>query len=129
MREPGQAGPVIRVLVVDDDSLVLDLVARALASKEFEVAVARTLDEIPRVTAGFSPDAVLVDVNIPGTASGGAVEAARAAASSSARIFLFSADDEAVLRALSRRVHADGWLSKSTSIVDLGARIRALLNR
>jgi DNA-binding response OmpR family regulator len=117
------------VLVVDDDSLVLDLVARALGPREFEVAVARTLHEIPRVAAAFSPDAVLVDVNIPGAASGSAVEAARSAVSSSARIYLFSADDEAVLRALTRRVKADGWLSKSTSIVDLGARIRALLDR
>jgi DNA-binding response OmpR family regulator len=129
MGEPSGVGGVTRVLVIDDDSLVLELVSRALASADFEVAVARTLPEIAQVTAGFAPDAVLVDVNIPGSPSGGAVDAVRGAVPSGARVFLFSSEDEAVLRTLARRTKADGWLSKSTPVTDLGRRIRLLLDR
>jgi two-component system OmpR family response regulator len=120
-------GVAIRVLIVDDDALTRDLVSRVLGAEAFEVAVASTAEQIAPVTRDFHPHAVLVDVNIPGVASGGAVAVVRSAAPAGARIVLFSADDEETLRATARRVQADGWLSKNTAVVDLGARIRKLL--
>lgn len=119
----------IRVLIVDDDDLQRDLVARALSTGPFDVVGASRTTEIAEATKGFVPDLVLVDVNIPGTSSAAAVEAARAVVPAGTRIVLFSADDEAVLRMLARRVNADGWLSKGTPVLDLGARLQAILNR
>jgi DNA-binding response OmpR family regulator len=119
----------IRVLVVDDDPLASDLVTRALSAERFEVAVAATADVVAVVAREFQPRVVLVDVNMPGTTPAGAVQLARSAMPAAARIFLFSSDDDGVLRMLARRVNADGWLSKSTAVVDLGARIRKLLGQ
>jgi DNA-binding response OmpR family regulator len=117
----------IRVLVVDDDPLASELVSRALTAERFEVAVASSAEAIAGVARELQPQAVLVDVNMPGTTSGGAVQVARSAVPPDTRIFLFSSDDEGVLRSLARRVKADGWLSKSMAVVDLGARIRKLM--
>jgi DNA-binding response OmpR family regulator len=119
----------IRVLIVDDDALLRDLVARALPAAEFEVAAVSSAAEIADATKAFVPDVVLVDVNLPGSSSGGAAQVVRGFVPPDARVILFSADDEAVLRAIARRVGADGWVSKGASVLDLGARIRKLLGR
>jgi DNA-binding response OmpR family regulator len=120
---------LVRVLVVDDDELTTELVSRALSAQRCEVLVALHADDIARVGGSFEPDAVLVDVNIPGTSPDAVLRAARSALPGGTRVFLFSAEDEQALRAMARRVGADGWLSKSTAVGDLGARLRKLLGK
>ena len=119
----------LRVLIVDDDELTRELVSRALSSDRFEVASAIDATAIPNATSSFVPDIVLADVNIPGVAPGETVAVVRSLLPAGTRVVLFSASDDAELRRLAKRVQADGWLSKGTSILDLGARILALLNR
>jgi DNA-binding response OmpR family regulator len=117
------------VLVIDDDTLQLELLQRVLTRDGFDVAVGATINDIERLAGPFKPDLVLVDVNIPGASGGTGLSMARASAPRGTRFFLLSACDESKLRMLARDLRADGWLSKSTPVADLSRRLRAEVER
>jgi two-component system response regulator AtoC len=54
-----------RVLIVDDDSLIREVVGERLQRAGFEVAVAGSLAEARAVLKGFSPDLALLDIKLP----------------------------------------------------------------
>ena len=54
-----------RILVVDDEEAIAELLTTALRYTGFEVAVARTGFEALQVAATFSPDLVVLDVMLP----------------------------------------------------------------
>jgi DNA-binding response OmpR family regulator len=117
--------PQLRLLVIDDDPLQLELVGRALSHDGFEVRGASTAAEIHEIATSFTPELVLVDVNMPELPNERAVEVVRAAMSS-ARLVLYSAWEATRLRALMGTLGADGYASKSDSVFELGARLRSL---
>ncbi len=55
-----------RVLVVDDDPFVHNLALRSLPSERFEVLIARDADEGLAMAAQHRPDAITLDVRMPG---------------------------------------------------------------
>lgn len=55
----------MRVLVVDDNRDILDLIQRVLEAYGHEVVLARDGREALRQEASTSPDVILLDVNIP----------------------------------------------------------------
>ncbi len=118
----------IRLLVVDDDPLQLELVERALSRDGFEVRTVDTIAALAAEAARFAPELVLLDVNLSGAPPEQAVRAAREAAAG-ARIVLYSAWEESRLRALVRGTGADAYLSKSESIVAIGPKLRELRRR
>ena len=64
----GYAGPVAaRVLVVDDDATVRDVVARYLGEAGYRVDLAGDGDGALRAAAAARPDAVVLDLMLPGT--------------------------------------------------------------
>jgi two-component system OmpR family response regulator len=58
--------PIGRVLVVDDEAQVCEMVRDALVEFGYEVAVAGGGHEAFGLMASFDPDAVLLDVLMPG---------------------------------------------------------------
>jgi DNA-binding response OmpR family regulator len=118
-----------RVLVIDDDTLQLELLQRVLSRDGFAVAVGASMNDIQSLSKAFRPHLVLMDVNIPGAAGGTGVPMARAAAPPGTRFFLFSACDESRLRALAREHGADGWLSKSLPVAEVSRRLKTLAER
>ncbi len=113
-----------RILVIDDDTLQLELLQRVLSRDGFEVAIGASANDIGRLAGPFRPDLVLVDVNIPGASGGSGLTMARADAPPGTLFFLFSACDESKLRALARDLRADGWLSKSTPVAEVSRKLR-----
>ena len=55
-----------RVLVVEDEARLRDLLLRVLPGWGFEVAAARSAEEAWRLAADDPPDVVLLDLNLPG---------------------------------------------------------------
>ncbi len=118
-----------KVLVVDDDALQIDLVARTLRADGFEVQTSIQSIGVSNVVRTFLPDLVLLDVNIPALSGDKLVALARKYANPGTRFILYSACDEGKLRSLAKESEADGWISKSVTGAALAARIRALLPR
>ncbi len=116
-----------RVLVIDDDTLQLELLQRVLGRDGFEVAVGATINDIRALAASFRPEVVLVDVNIPGASGGTGLSMAREVAPPGTRFYLFSSADDSKLRALSRDLKADGWLSKSMPVAELSKKLGDLV--
>lgn len=115
----------IRVLVVDDDPMQLELVERALSRDGFDVRTVGTMAELVTAAAGFSPEIVMVDVNLPDASPDRAIAIARDAAND-ARVVLYSAWEDSKLRSLALRSGADAFISKSESAVAIGQRLRDL---
>jgi DNA-binding NtrC family response regulator len=63
---PEPPRPDARVLVVEDEPRMRELLQRALAGWGFEVAVARSGEEALRLTGADPADIVVLDLNLPG---------------------------------------------------------------
>ena len=114
-----------RVLVVDDDPMQLELVERGLSRDGFEVRGVTTIPEMVAEARAFAPHVVLIDVNMPDAPGDRTVALAREAAPG-ARLVLYSAWEEAKLRVLAKQLGADGFISKSESVVAIGRRLQEL---
>lgn len=114
-----------RVLVVDDDPMQLELVERGLVRDGFEVIGVSTVEDMASEAKRFLPSVVLIDVNLPDAAGNDAVSLARDAAPL-ARLVLYSAWEESKLRVLALQLGADGYISKSESVVAIGRRLQDL---
>jgi len=117
--------PPDRLLIIDDDPMQLELVQRGLARDGFDVRGVTTVAELAIVAAEFAPAIVLIDVNLPDASGARAIEVAREAAPG-AHVVLYSAWEESRLRVLAADLGADGYLSKSESVVAIGRRLREL---
>jgi two-component system OmpR family response regulator len=115
--------PPIRLLVVEDDQMQSELVERVLGREGFDVRSVMTIGEL-REAASFGADLVLVDVNLPDAPEGRMVAFVRELAPN-ARVVLYSAWEESKLKQLARDVGADGFISKSEPVFEIGKRLRA----
>src|SRR5262245_41367412 len=55
-----------RILVVDDEQTVGEVLQEFLAGEGYELTLARSGDEAVKMLAVFSPDVILTDINMPG---------------------------------------------------------------
>jgi two-component system OmpR family response regulator len=115
----------LRLLVVDDDPLQLELVDRALSREGFELRGVTSCEEIAAATRGFAPDLVLLDVNMADTPPERVIGIVREVAGT-ARVVLYSAWEASKLRALATTLGADAYISKSESVFSIGGRLRDL---
>src|SRR5271156_3448901 len=82
---------LLRVLIVDDDPLQLDLIARRLRVEGFEVATSTSSFGTSNLIRTFAPKVVLLDVNIPALAGDKLLGVARRVAPRGTRFVLYSA--------------------------------------
>jgi two-component system OmpR family response regulator len=115
----------IRLLVVDDDPMQLELIQRGLSHEGFEVRVAASFADLVIEARRFEPGLVLLDVNMPDAPDQRMIDVVRDSAPC-ARVMLYSAWEDAKLRVLVGQLGADGFISKSESVVALGRRLHEL---
>jgi len=118
----------LRLIVVDDDELQLELMERSLSRDGFEVGRAASAGALMTEAKRLAPAVILMDVNMPDEPADRMIAIAREAAPN-ARVFLYSAWEPSRLRALASQLGADGFISKSESVTMIGARIRELFFR
>jgi DNA-binding NarL/FixJ family response regulator len=111
-----------RILIVDDSESFRAAAAGLLAERGFEVLVtAGDGEQALAAAADGCPDAILLDINLPGP-DGFAVAAALAAACPGARIVLTSAGIDHVPAAALRACAAVAFvLKQELAVTDLGA--------
>ena len=63
---PEEMGRTRRVLVIDDDELLCELIRTTFELEGFEVATAHDVIEAERALTKTRPDAILLDIGLPG---------------------------------------------------------------
>jgi DNA-binding NarL/FixJ family response regulator len=120
-----KAGPLpMRVLIVDDHPIVISG-CRALLASEPEIVLLEACDAESgeRAFTAEHPDICVVDINLP-TVSGFELARRMLARDASARIIMFSMNDDPLFAARAIDVGAKGYVSKTGDPVDLVAAIR-----
>ncbi len=116
-----------RVLVVDDDAGIRDLLADYLAKQGYDVSTARDGGEMDeRLRAGM-PDLIVMDLMLPG--EDGLSLTRRIKAAADVPVIMLSARGEDIDRIVGLEVGADDYLPKPFNPRELLARIRAVLRR
>jgi two-component system OmpR family response regulator len=123
--EPGTGG---RVLVVDDEASITDLVATVLRYEGFEVAVAGNGWDALRTAQSFAPELVILDLMLPDHDGFEVHRRLRDRGIHAPVIFLTARDaTEDKVRGLT--IGGDDYVTKPFSLEELVARIRAVLRR
>lgn len=119
-----------RVLVVEDESAIAELVALNLRHSGYEVILAATADEAQAAVDRVLPDLVLLDWMLPGQS--GLQLAKRWRTQARTRelpVIMLTARNEEVDKIAGLDAGADDYLTKPFSPKELLARIRAVLRR
>jgi two-component system OmpR family response regulator len=122
------AGTPGRLLVVDDEKTILELLSGSLRLAGFEVTTAASGAEAVRAAASHRPDLVLLDVMMPDGDGFEALRRMRSAGIEVPVIFLTARDEEPD-RVNGFDLGADDYVTKPFSLNELLGRIRAVLRR
>ena len=122
------AGTPGRLLVVDDEKTILELLSGSLRLAGFEVTTATSGTEAVRAASSRRPDLVLLDVMMPNGNGFEALRRMRSAGIEVPVIFLTARDEEPD-RVNGFDLGADDYVTKPFSLNELLGRIRAVLRR
>jgi len=116
-----------RILVVDDEPSVTDLIAYNLRKVHYEVLVAADGREALRQARGASPDLILLDLMLP--VVDGLDVCRELRKTSDIPIIMLTARGEEADRVIGLELGADDYICKPFSMRELLARIKAVLRR
>ena len=121
-------GTAARVLVVDDEPSLAELLGGVLRYEGFEVRVARTGRAAVKVAKDFAPDAVVLDVMLPDFDGLEVLRRLRADHPGTCVLFL-TARDSVEDRVAGITAGGDDYVTKPFSLEEVTARLRGLLRR
>jgi len=119
--------PSARILVVDDDPALRDLLRAYLTDTGFAVALAGDGVEMRRAMQEAMPDAIVLDLMLPN--EDGLALTRELRTHCTVPILMLSARGEEIDRVVGLELGADDYLAKPFSPRELLARLRALLRR
>ncbi len=116
-----------RILVVDDEPSVTDLLVYNLRKALYDVSIAANGRDALRLTRELQPDLILLDLMIPEVDG---LDVCRELRKSSAvPIIMITARGEEMDRVVGLELGADDYVTKPFSVRELMARIKAVLRR
>jgi two-component system response regulator MprA len=117
-----------RVVLVEDDAELRDLLARGLRAEGFAVATAGSATELLERVSGHPADALVVDIGLPDADGRDLCQSLRAQGVHAPLLFL-TARDAVIDRLAGFDAGGDDYLTKPFDFDELVARLRALLRR
>jgi two-component system OmpR family response regulator len=117
-----------RVLVVDDDPGIRGLLTSALTFAGFQVEVAGDIPQALESVQRQVPDVIVLDVMLPGGTGFDVLQMLRAKSIGVPVLFL-TARDAVEDRVRGLQLGGDDYVVKPFSVVEIGARLEALLRR
>jgi two-component system OmpR family response regulator len=121
-------GTPVRVLVVDDEAALADLVAMALRYEGWEVRSAGTAADAVSTARDLDPDVVVLDIMLPDD-DGLSVMARLRAERPELPVLFLTARDAVEDRIAGLTAGGDDYVTKPFSLEELVARLRGLLRR
>jgi two-component system KDP operon response regulator KdpE len=118
---------VSRVLVVDDEPQILRALSTNLRARGFEVDEARSGEEALELAARHRPDAVVLDLGLPGIDGIEVVHGLRGW--TDIPILVLSAREDETSKVAALDAGADDYVTKPFGMEELLARLRAALRR
>ena len=116
------------ILIVDDESRVINALRRTLAYEGYAVSIAENGEGALHIARTKLPDLVILDLMLPGIDGLEVCRRLRAAGDSVA-ILMLTARDGIADRVMGLDMGADDYLVKPFALEELLARIKALLRR
>lgn len=116
-----------RILVVDDEPAVSDLLTYNLRKAHYEVLVAPDGQQALRLARQKSPDLILLDLMIPEVDGLDVCRELRK--TSDVPIIMITARGEEIDRVVGLELGADDYVTKPFSVRELMARVKAVLRR
>ena len=117
----------VRVIVVDDEPDLREMIAAYLGKHGFVVAGAGDARELDALLNNGAPDLVILDVNLPG--EDGFAIARRLRAHSDVPIIMLTGAGDTVDRVVGLELGADDYVTKPFDPRELRARIHSVLRR
>jgi two-component system OmpR family response regulator len=117
-----------RILVVDDEPNITDLVATTLRYEGFEVAVAGNGRDALSMVTSFRPDIIILDVMLPDV-DGFEVRTRLGERGEDVPVLFLTARDAPEDKIRGLTIGGDDYVTKPFSLEELVARIRAILRR
>jgi DNA-binding response OmpR family regulator len=118
---------VTKILVIDDEQAILDLIEMILKREKFQVATAPDGKSGLRLFDSFNPDLVLLDIMLPDISGH---EVCREITNKrKTPVIMLTAKDDIVDKVLGLELGADDYITKPFDARELIARIKAVLRR
>ena len=116
-----------KILIVDDDSNIAELISLYLTKECFETAIAGDGETALLMADSFAPNLILLDLMLPGIDGYQVCREIRA--KSSTPIIMLSAKGEIFDKVLGLELGADDYMEKPFDSKELVARVKAVLRR
>jgi two-component system OmpR family response regulator len=123
-----EAAPEARVLVVDDEANIVELLSVSLKFQGFEVYTATNGATALDLARDVKPDAVILDVMMPGMDGFGVLRRMRADGIDAPALFL-TARDSLQDKIAGLTLGGDDYVTKPFSLEEVVARLRVILRR
>lgn len=117
-----------RILLIDDDRIILEMLDLALSKADYEVVSAGDGEIGLRLFREQRPDLVILDIAMPGIDGYQVIEQIREAEAEGHRtpIVILTAHEQSVMRAYAEELGADLYLTKPVTPRQLVEHIRKL---
>ncbi len=116
-----------KILIVDDDNNIAELIALYLTKECFETMIVNDGESALTAADSFSPNLILLDLMLPGIDGYQVCREVRA--KSSIPIIMLSAKGEIFDKVLGLELGADDYMEKPFDSKELVARVKAVLRR
>ncbi len=119
--------PKTHILVCDDELDVREMLGEYLERRGFEVTMAVDADSMRAAVEAHAPDAIILDINMPGEDGLSALRRLRSELD--IPVLMLTATAEVVDRILGLEMGADDYLAKPVDLRELEARVKTVLRR
>ncbi len=121
---------VIKLLLIDDSEITLELMQERLRQGRFDVRIAMSLNEVQSIIHGWSPNVIVADVNMPDMRGDDLCARLKvAAATRDAIVILCSSMPESRLAEVAAAAGANGFVSKGGGLDHFLAAIERICGR
>ena len=121
-------GSALRVLVVDDEQMLTDLLSMALRMEGWEVRTAGSGFQALQAARDFDPDAMVLDIMMPDLDGMAVLQRLRQSGNDVPVLFL-TAKDAVGDRVAGLTAGGDDYVTKPFSLEEVVARLRGLMRR